>query len=161
MVNHVMTWLLNVSPSNGVLPGELFIEPVFRPVSLENMSQRMWTIREILFPSRDREKIFAAGSRYLSIIKFSNLGTQLKAKDSRTTDDVHSQSIKLVGTDESFGISVKELVESLEWVTGDFFTDEKRRATWSDGKSKVYDRLAALLLEVSATTEASSRSTIS
>ena len=161
MVNHVMTWLLNISPGTGVVPGELFIEPVFQPVSLENMSQRMWTIRGILFPSKDRAKTFATGFRYLAIIKFSNLNTQLKDKDTRVTDNGYTQPLNLIGPEESFGISVKELVNLLDWVTSDFFTDEKRKKTWNDGRSKVYDRLAALLLEVAATTEASSRSVIS
>lgn len=161
MVNHVATWLLNAPAGNGVLEGEFFIEPGFQPVPEKNMNTYLQVVRNIFFPTTDRKEKFRLVTRYLTIIRYSYLFDQLTATDERLTTEKINNTVIEVRTDNDLGTDLSELLEATQTLPSSFFTDDRRKAVWGDRSSRAYDRIAALLLEVAAQTEKSSRSTLS
>ena len=161
MVNHVATWLLNAQPGTGVLDGEFFIEPGFQRTPEGNFSTYLRVVRAILFPTTDRAEKFRIMNRYLTIIRYSYLFDQLTEKDTRiTTEKMNDNDIE-VRADNAIGLDVGVLLEDLQSLPQSFFTDERRKKIWGDQSSRVYDKVAALLLETAYQTENSSRSTLS
>jgi hypothetical protein len=59
------------------------------------------------------------------------------------------------------GIDTVQLLDSLSWISSSFFLDAGRKNIWNDTREKIYNRLAAVIVEVSSQTEKASRSLLS
>lgn len=161
MVNHIFTWLMNVAPASGALANEIFIEPGFDPVPITNMGLSLIRARNILFNNfLSREDRFQLGFRYLAIIRMSELLSSLEEFDPRVTDNVHELPLSL-STSGEIGMDTAQLLDDLSWVSSSFFSDTGRKNIWNDTREKTYNRLAAVIVEVSRQTEKASRSLLS
>ncbi len=161
MVNHIFTWLMNVAPASGALANEIFIEPGFVPVPTTNMGLGLIRARNNLFSNfLSREEKFKLGFRYLTIVRMSELSTTLEEVDPRVTDDVHELAVAPSASTE-IGIDTVQLLDSLSWISSSFFLDAGRKNIWNDTREKIYNRLAAVIVEVSSQTEKASRSLLS
>lgn len=161
MVNHIFTWLMNVAPVTGTLVNEIFIEPGFVPVPITNMGLSLIRARNNLFSNfMSREDKFQRGFRYLTIIRMSELYASMESIDPRTTDDVHELPLAL-STSGEIGFDMAQLLDDLSWITGSFFSDTGRKNVWNDSRERTYNRLAAVIIEVSRQTEKASGSLLS
>lgn len=155
MVNHVRTWLANISPTQGVVPGEELIVDTFHPVSESKMSNDLKFVRRALFggtPSRNT--VLVRTAVFLQVLHSSVFREDLLATDPRITYEPDGSQVFSSGIAEEYNLT--DTIADLAFIDnpgGTFFTGYNQyRDTWQQSQDQ-FDRLASVLLVAALRTE--------
>lgn len=158
MVNHVRTWLANMTPFRGELDGDEYIAPDFVPVPESLMSSTLRRARRALFgvnPSRDA--VNARLAAFMAVLHYSSLADKVEEADPRISYEIDGSAVlgsNISGTDLDFNLP--DILVKLEFLNDPattFFNASPEESTLWYETGDQFEKLAAALLTTAVKTE--------